>query len=285
MKATVPTRWMPLALALVAISLALAALGATQQQVQLAGTPKQMSWLAAFLYQAPSWLVLTPMATVVFVVVRRWPPEGERAVRRIALYLIASVAFGLVFLWIAIPVRRLLHPAPVVWSFFGAPFYKSGPQWAVIGIACFWASLLAGAYADTRRRLVEREPAPDPVGTPPPVRISVETRAGRAVLDPGTITHITAEPRGARIHTPDGAVEARASLARLEQDLGEFGIVRVHRANLVNLGHVREVLGSPHRDGTLRLSTGRSVPVSRRRWDALGTLAPGRPGATSTPGG
>lgn len=263
--------------ALVGACLLLAAIGATQQHVQLADTPKHMSWLAAFLYQAPSWIILAPMSAGVFVCVRRYPPEGESAPARLGVYALASLVFGAVFLAVSVPVRHLIHPAPVLWAFFGAPFYKSAPQWALIGVACFWGAVLVGAYADARRRLVSRGPtkSESPARGAPPVRVSIETRSGRAVLDPAEIVQITASPRGARVQTQGGEVMARASLTRLEQELGEFGIVRVHRAGLVNLAHVREVLGSAHRDGSVRLSTGESAPVSRRRWAALGDLAPG----------
>eukprot|EP00913_Durusdinium_trenchii_P006038 g5650.t1 len=286
MTKTTTKQWIFVSAVLLALSLALAALGATQQHVQLHDTPKHMSWPAAFLYQAPSWLVLAPMVAGVFVVVRRYPPEGKRMRSRLALYALASVLFGLVFLFIAVPVRHLFHPAPVVWSVFGAPFYKSGPQWAIIGVLSFWAALLVGAYADARRRLVGLETAvetQEQSEAPAPVRIRFETRTGRVVIDPAAITHITAEPRGARVHTLDGPIDARASLTRLEEELTPHAIVRVHRSCLVNLAHVREVRGSSARDGTVHLSSGESAPVSRRRWGALGEL--GRSGADAMPEG
>ncbi len=263
-----------------------ALLGATQQHAQLRGSPKHMSWLAAFLYQAPSWLVLAPMGAAVSLTARRWPVEGDRAAPRAAAHALASLAFGAVFLAVSVPVRHLFHPAPVVWDLFGAPFYKSGPQWALIGVACYWLILLAASYADARRRLalvptVEQRPA----GAPPttPVRVTLVTRSGRTVLDPAEITWIAAESRGARVHTTTGDVATRHPLARLEADLAPHAIVRVHRAHLVNLAHVREVLGSPHRDGEVRLGTGDAVPVSRRRWDALGELAPGADASDPSP--
>lgn len=107
--------------ALVGACLLLAAIGATQQHVQLADTPKHMSWLAAFLYQAPSWIILAPMSAGVFVCVRRYPPEGENAPARLGVYALASLVFGAVFLAVSVPVRHLIHPAPVLWAFFGAP--------------------------------------------------------------------------------------------------------------------------------------------------------------------
>ncbi len=272
--------------AVAAGAVVLAILGATQQHAQLRDSPKHMSWLAAFLYQAPSWLVLAPMAAGVALAARRWPVEGRRAIPRAAAHALASLAFGALFLAVSVPVRHLFHPAPVVWDLFGAPFYKSGPQWALIGVACYWLVLLGASYADARRRLaLTPTTGPAPAGAPPkaPVRITLETRSGRTVLDPAEITWIAADSRGARVHTTSGEVAARHPLARLEADLAPHGVVRVHRANLVNLAHVREVIGSRHRDGSVRLSTGQTVPVSRRRWEALGELAPGADGSDPAP--
>ena len=83
------------------------------------------------------------------------------------------------------------------------------------------------------------------------------------VLGSADVRWIEAEDYYAMIHSTRGSYLIRASLASLEQQLDPRSFVRVHRAAIVNLDHVR---GTADRDGlSLLLTDGTSVGVSRAR--------------------
>ena len=61
-------------------------------------------------------------------------------------------------------------------------------------------------------------------------------------LEVAAITHVTADPRGSRIHTRDGRVlPAGRTLAEWERRLPPDDFLRVHRGAIVNLRHVERV--------------------------------------------
>jgi DNA-binding LytR/AlgR family response regulator len=99
----------------------------------------------------------------------------------------------------------------------------------------------------------------------PPEVAPVVARAGASVrvFDPRSISRFRAEDKyvvfraGGRDHLLD------ESLSRLEERLAPLGFVRVHRAELVNLGHVRALHGRDD-EARVELSDGQTAPVSRR---------------------
>ena len=236
----------------------------TQQWAELRGGGKEMSWLRAFSYQAPSWLLLVPATPLLLAMVRRWPIDRGHPGRAWG-HLGASLVFGGLFLLVAVPVRHAFHPSPVRWTFFGEAFYKSAPQFIAIGVVAYWAIVLVGSLLETRQRLAAtiEERAEHPGPTPPP-RVTLATAAGATHLPLAEIAWIEAAGSGARVHAAE-AVPVRHTLAELESLLAPRGFVRTHRSCLVNASRIREVVGAASRDGTVRLDTGDAVPVARRR--------------------
>ncbi len=78
-KPLIASRWVWLASTLVWSGAAL--FFATQQWATLRGTAKHMDWSAAFLYQAPSWLLLIPASVILLHVVRRYPIDRSNPTR------------------------------------------------------------------------------------------------------------------------------------------------------------------------------------------------------------
>ncbi len=243
-----------------------AALASTHQWTELQGTGKQMSWLAAFLWQGVSWLLLVPATPLLLGLIRRAPIEREHPERTVGHFL-ASLAFGGLFLLVAVPVRDALHPAGVRWGVFGEAFYKSAPQFMVIGVAAYWLIVGVASLVETRERLarLRRAAAEQPPAPTPDDFIRFETPVGVARHAAASIVWAEPAATGARLHTDDGAVLVRARLGELETMLAPWGFARVHRGVLVNARRVREVIGAPSRDGMLVLDTGARAPVSRRR--------------------
>jgi len=251
----------------------------TQQWVELRGTPKEMTWWESLAFQGPSWLLLVPLTPIVLAAVCAKPLQWSSP-NRIALHGASSVVFGIVFLLIAVPTRLLVHDEPLRWSVFGEALYKSVPQFVIMGTAAYWAIAIVGSLLETRGRLYATltvEPidpeARSSTAEAPPTHVSLTTSNGTARLPVSEIAWIEAASTGAWLHTHadqvDDCVLVRHTLAQLEDMLGGLGVVRVHRSYMVNTAHVRAVTGSPTRDGEVRLTDGRVLPISRRRRQAM----------------
>ncbi len=242
-----------------------ATLSATQQWAQLLGTAKAAGWFAAYLYQAPSWTTLALLTPVVVLAIERWPLGEGRAHARLLTHIGVSLAFGAVFLGVSVPVRHLFHPAPVSWQIFGAPFYKSGPQWFVLGVGAYWMVAMGATLVDVRARLARVQG-----GEAAPRSASIRTPVGEAIVDLASVRWV--QPRaggGSVIHTDSGPIRAAMNLVEVAAALGPDGFVRVHRSRVVSIRRVVEVVGSPHRDGWVTLDTDERVPVARRRMPEL----------------
>lgn len=98
-------------------------------------------------------------------------------------------------------------------------------------------------------------------------RIAVTTEAGEMLLDPHEIDWIDAADYHVGIHVGTRRYRLRTSLSAIERRLDPAHFVRVHRAAVVRLDHVREfrVDSPPDRGGTVVLRDGTVLPVSRRR--------------------
>lgn len=246
-----------------------AALLATQQWAELSGTPKEMSWARAFAYQGLSWMLLVP-ATPALLAWIRSSPLSRGAPRRLWSHLGTSVAFGVLFLWVAAPVRHLFHPSPIRWTFFGEAFYKSAPQFILMGSLAYWLVVLVASLLESRTRVHAMELArADGARAASEPRVELRSVAGKVSLPIREIGWIESSSVGAKVFAGSETYLVRHTLAELLGRLGDHGIVRVHRSRLLNAARVREVIGGKGRDAVARLDTGEQVRVSRRMRENL----------------
>ena len=240
-----------------------ATLLATQQWAELIDTPKQMSWARAMAFQGASWLLLVPATPLILARVRN-RPLGRAAPVRLWEHLGASLAFGVLFLVVAVPVRHLFHPSPIRWTFFGEAIYKSAPQFILLGSLTYWLVVLVASVLESRGRVHALQFAAEgslPAGPP---RVQLRSVAGSATLPVHEIRWIESASVGAKVYTGAEAYLVRHSLAELHELLGEHGVIRVHRSRLLNATRVRAVLGGQGRAALARLDTGDEIRVSRR---------------------
>jgi two-component system LytT family response regulator len=128
------------------------------------------------------------------------------------------------------------------------------------------------ALARAKQRVVERRlgaaaaaATASFAGEPPHYveQLTIKQGSRTVVLASADMRWIEAEDYCVMIHSTGGNYLIRASLASLEQQLDPRSFVRVHRAAIVNLDHVRD---TTDRDGlSLLLTDGTSVGVSRAR--------------------
>src|SRR5215469_3537505 len=65
----------------------------------------------------------------------------------------------------------------------------------------------------------------------------------------------------------------RKSISKVEQKLGPYGFVRIHRSVVVNSAHVEEIPSSPTGEYRLRMRSGKAYNVGRRYTTNLRLLA------------
>lgn len=121
--------------------------------------------------------------------------------------------------------------------------------------------------ARTVERLVAREPNAAREAAPfVPLRwVFLETAGESEFVELASITHVSADLRGSRVHTLDGrSLSATRTLADWEKRLPSADFLRVHRGAIVNLRHVERVEPWSHYSYRLHLR-GWDEPVTMSR--------------------
>jgi ABC-2 type transport system ATP-binding protein len=124
--------------------------------------------------------------------------------------------------------------------------------------------LCDASYEMNRGRLQAHEPA-DAGTQAQPFKIPVRSEDKVILMNPADIIFAEAEGGHAALQTSEGRLPTQFTLAELEQRLARSGFFRAHRAYLVNLQHVKEVIPYTRNSFSLRLddSAGTEIPLSK----------------------
>jgi ABC-2 type transport system ATP-binding protein len=87
-----------------------------------------------------------------------------------------------------------------------------------------------------------------------PFKVPVRMEGKVALVNPVDILYADVEQGRAFLHTRDGRLPTQFTLSELETRLARSGFFRAHRAYLVNLQHVKEVIPYTRNSFSLRLS-------------------------------
>jgi ABC-2 type transport system ATP-binding protein len=127
------------------------------------------------------------------------------------------------------------------------------------------ASLSDSVYELQAGRLVEVEkwPAADSAGRPFKIPVKLADRV--ALINPSEILYAEASGDNALIQTLSERLPTQYTLSELEERLKRSGFFRAHRAYLVNLQHVCEVIPFTRNSFSLRLddAAGTILPLSK----------------------
>ncbi|MCL5292588.1 MAG: response regulator [Actinobacteria bacterium] len=210
---------------------------------------------------------------------------GEATSTEEALELVRAVPYDAIFIDIQMPgvtgleaVARLSdHPNPPA-----IVFVTAYSEYAVKAFELDAIDYLVKPIDDDRLALTinkiarqrnGRAPAPEPVDMEIE-RIPVESR-GRTILLPiGDIVFVNSKSDLVFAHTAQSTYLTRFTLKDLEARLRNKGFFRTHRAYLVNLHHVEEIVPMWGQNYMLRVSCVKQneVPVSRRRSQRLKSI-------------
>lgn len=113
--------------------------------------------------------------------------------------------------------------------------------------------------------VAERRPQEEPAEAALPFKIPVKLEGRVALVNPADILYVVVEDGRSYLQTQVERLPTQFTLAELEERLARSGFFRAHRAYLVNLQHVTEVIPYTRSSFSLRLddAEGSKIPLSR----------------------
>jgi len=189
----------------------------------------------------------------------RFPVAPGQVLSKIAGHVIGSALFAAAHYFIMVGLRIVIFPlfgAAYVFSDFWLRNLLVEYQKDIkiyVGIIA-----IVSLYRRFRRR---RDSAPD--------RLVVQSGNGERLLDYADVECLEASRNYVSVFANDREYLLRETLSRLESRLEERGFLRVHRSYLVNRDWIAGVEAGDHGTQDLVLRSGRKVPLSRSRRDAI----------------
>ncbi len=118
---------------------------------------------------------------------------------------------------------------------------------------------------DQGRIVATRQPQEEANEPGLPFKIPVKLEDRVALVNPVDILYVVVEDGRSYLQTTTGNLPTQFTLAELEQRLARSGFFRAHRAYLVNLQHVTEVIPYTRSSYSLRLddADGTKIPLSK----------------------
>ncbi|MCB0020474.1 MAG: LytTR family transcriptional regulator DNA-binding domain-containing protein, partial [Anaerolineales bacterium] len=115
------------------------------------------------------------------------------------------------------------------------------------------------------RIVAQRQPQTEATGTALPFKIPVKLEGRVALINPADILYVLAEEGRTLLQTHTERLPTQFTMTELEERLARSGFFRAHRAYLVNLQHVTEVIPFTRSSFSLRLNDeeGSQIPLSR----------------------
>jgi ABC-2 type transport system ATP-binding protein len=118
---------------------------------------------------------------------------------------------------------------------------------------------------DQGRIVTERRPHEEPEESALPFKIPVKLEGRVALVNPADILYVEVEDGRSYLQTRTERLPTQFTLTELDDRLSRSGFFRAHRAFLVNLQHITEVISYTRSAFSLRLddAEGTKIPLSR----------------------
>jgi hypothetical protein len=204
---------------------------------------------------------------------RRVPFDARSWYRCVPLHLLATLPFSIVHVAGMVGLRKLAYA-------LAGSSYHFGP--ALSGwvyeyrkdFVTYWiivAFLAAGGAWRYWRRMHAERLAAEPRSAPPQAsaveslyRLVVRKLNREFILDVAGIVRLESNGNYVTVHAHAATYQLRGSLAGLAQRLDPRRFVQIHRSQIVNVDHVREIQPWDHGDYRVLLDDGSFVNFSRR---------------------
>lgn len=202
---------------------------------------------------------------------RRFPLATSRWYRTLPIHLLATLPFSIIHVSGMVGLRKIAYavagshydfgPILATWTF---EYRKDIVAYGII----VFVLIAFDFYRATH--LADDSKTPPTLASPPPDetdkidRLIVRKHNREFILDVDDITRIASDGNYVAVHANDETYRLRGSLAGLARRLDERRFVRIHRGQLVNLDHVREIQPWDHGDYRVLLRDGSFINFSRR---------------------
>ena len=225
-------------------------------------------------WEASSAVAILLLAPLLIAFTARWPVHLDNCVRRVPVYLAASVAWSLLHVGLMVGMRKLVYAwhgeVYVFGDAFGYEYIKDARTF--LGLV-----LLLHVYRALVRRLQGEATllsAPDDDSPPMepverPNRFVVRKLGREFLVAADDIEWVQAAGNYADLHVRGKVYPLRITLSELETRLDPSRFRRVHRSHLVHLGHIASIESLDSGDARLHLHDGTVVPCSRRYRESL----------------
>ena len=137
------------------------------------------------------------------------------------------------------------------------------------------APLCNTIYLLEQGRVVEsRQPQAEQTHADLPFKVPVRLEGKVALVNPGDILFAEVEDGRTFLQTREGRLPTQFTLSELEERLGRSGFFRAHRAYLVNMQHIKEVIPYTRDSFSLRLDdpANTEIPLSKSAANELKEL-------------
>ncbi|WP_245612904.1 LytR/AlgR family response regulator transcription factor [Rheinheimera texasensis] len=255
-----------------------------------------LDWWEPWLWEISSAIGTLVLAPLLFLSFDRQPLRFSQPLQQCLWHLVVSTLFCFGHVALMVAQREL------VYGWLGQS-YDFGPLarelwyeyrkdvWGYLNLlvtyqlcAMVWrrlrgeASMLAVAETETAEFTSEAPAAIPAESTAKPLQhLLVKKLDKEFLLAVSTIEYLEACGNYVNLHSHGRIYPLRSTLSQLIEQLAQQGFSRVHRSYAVNHAFVAELSYEPSGDGDIRLSSGVTVPLSRRYKDEFRAgLLPGR---------
>jgi hypothetical protein len=204
---------------------------------------------------------------------RRIPFRARDWYRVAIVHALATVPFSVIHVAGMVGLRKLAYALAGGSYHFGSAlsgwFYEYRKDFVTYWLIVLYLAA-SSAWRYWRAVHVEREqaalePAPEPaVAAEPPDRLVVRKLNREFILDTADIARVESDGNYVTVHANGTTYQLRGSLAGMSKRLDARRFVQIHRSQIVNIDHVREIQPWDHGDYRVLLRDGSVVNFSRR---------------------
>lgn len=225
-----------------------------------------------FTWEFSSGFLLVLLVPVIIWIDGRMPFQKDTWKKTAGLHLLLTILFSLIHVGGMVGIRKIVYALNDRFYGFGdipvELFYEYRKD---LGTYFVILAILYG-YRHFRYRYFEATIEVKSNSKKPLTRVLIKTGGKERFLKLDDIERLEAAGNYVNIHAQGSRYFLRATLAQLEEKLPDDKFVRVHRSNLVNLDHIKEIIPTPSGDARIVMESGDHIGMSRRYRDRLKPL-------------
>lgn len=263
----------------VAILIAIALSNAFSERANYASLGNVLPLRIPLVWEFSSVFMIGVLLPVLAWFYRRFPFHAKGWYRAASIHALATLPFSVIHVAGMVGLRKLAyamagssyHFGPVLSEWFYEYRKDFVSYWLIVlYLAAFSAwRYWHGAHVEQMQAVSKLESKPEPVAEPEAVpehsdRLVVRKLNREFILDVADIVRIESDGNYVTIHANGTTYPQRGSLAGLSKRLDGRRFVQIHRSQIVNIDHVREIQPWDHGDYRVLLKDGSVVNFSRR---------------------